>query len=311
MIRSAGDPGLWAAEVAARLRLLQSGFADGDPEARRHMVEEELDRALKQVALGKRAEYIDALEAEFPTLEASGQNASAPAQAAAPCLPDEPMALAARLVETLPLAGQERDAVMNCLEQAGLVRYTGAVAGAEPPEELQEWMDKLLGGKHLDAVRSYRLLNVLVELASNMDQLVWQVWKKVAPKTLIRQETSRVNDLRKMLGPYLSGDPEISTDQIKQNVARTRQLNSGLLASICAVGGAYSFELLNRMSPDSIRQLAQAERGPFESAEKKCWRKHNDVFNEFSQVSIEKEYLDAVKKYTEKLVLGAQAVRNL
>src|SRR4029434_22536 len=59
----------WAAELAARLRLLQSSFADDPPEMRERILNEELEQALKAVSLGKRKESIEALAEEFPVLE--------------------------------------------------------------------------------------------------------------------------------------------------------------------------------------------------------------------------------------------------
>ena len=55
---------------------------------------------------------------------------------------------------------------------------------------------------------------------------------------------------------------------------------------------------------------AEAEPGVFESIEKKCWRKYSAVFGEMNEAAVEREILDAIKKYTEKLVLGADAAKT-
>jgi hypothetical protein len=309
--RVSTEAGIWAAEVASRLRLLQASLADGETEARIHLLEEELDRSLKQVALGKRSDYFDALDSEFPTFEARvSQEAPAGDAASPPAMPADPYSLARMLAESVPASGPERDAVMDYLEQAGFVRYK-AVNGGEVPEEAEAFFKKLLGDKPLDAGRAYRLMNVMVEYVTNIDQIVWMTWKRVAPKSLVQQEGGRANDFRKAIAPYLSGDPEISTEEIKQQVARTRKLISGMLSSIGGACATYAASLLDRLSPEMVKQKAQEEPGSmFETVEKKCWRRYNDMHKEFSHSVVEKELLEAVRKYTEKMVLGA-AVKDL
>ena len=61
----------WAAGLAARLRLLQASFADDPLEVRERTLRDELEQALKTVALGQRKECIEALATEFPVPEAS------------------------------------------------------------------------------------------------------------------------------------------------------------------------------------------------------------------------------------------------
>ena len=177
-------------------------------------------------------------------------------------------------------------------------------------EELRERLQKLAPGKRLDQARALRILDVLIEFVCSLDQLVWQVWKNIAPKSLIRHETGKHGDFRKTLGPYLTGDPEVSTEQIKQLVNKTRKLVAGLMAAMATVGEIQTQKFLDRLSPDAIRKQAEAEPGVFESIEKKCWRKYSAVFGEMNEAAMEREILDAIKKYTEKLVLGTDAAKT-
>ena len=64
----------WAAGVAARLRLLQASFADDPLEVRERTLRDELEQALKTVALGQRKEYMEALAMEFPVPEGSKED---------------------------------------------------------------------------------------------------------------------------------------------------------------------------------------------------------------------------------------------
>ena len=80
----------WAAELAARLRLLQSSFADDSPETRERMLSEELEQALKAVSLGKRKNCIEALAEEFPVPESGDLPHRTGQTTELPTAPDEP-----------------------------------------------------------------------------------------------------------------------------------------------------------------------------------------------------------------------------
>src|ERR1700676_3712645 len=56
----------WAANVAARLWMLQTSFADDPPDARREYLVEEIERSIKDVVESRRAEYLTALMERFP-----------------------------------------------------------------------------------------------------------------------------------------------------------------------------------------------------------------------------------------------------
>jgi hypothetical protein len=172
-------------------------------------------------------------------------------------------------------------------------------------------MEKLAPGKALDLGRALRLLDVLIEVTGSLDQLVWQVWKNIAAKSVIQREAGAYADFRKILAPYLSGDSEVSTEQIKQIVNKTRKLVSGLMAAMGTVGEINASKYLDRLSPETIKKLAEADSGVFESLEKKCWRKYTGVFDSLNRAALEREVLDAIKKYTEKLVLGSDVANSL
>ena len=299
----------WAARLAARLRLVQASFADDSPETRERTLREEVEQALKTVALGQRKECIEALAMEFPVPESGKQN-GADGKTGRATVPEEPAILVERVIDLMQaMPPNERESIVAQFVAAGLLP-AGNGATADISEELRERLQKLAPGKHLDQARALRILDVLIEFVWSLDQLVWQVWKSIAPKSLIRHETGKHSDFRKTLGPYLTGDSEVSTEQIKQLVKKTRKLVSGLMAAMGTVGEMHSQKFLDRLSPDAIRKQAEAEPGVFESIEKKCWRKYSAVFGEMNEAAMEREILDAIKKYTEKLVLGTDAAKT-
>ena len=128
----------------------------------------------------------------------------------------------------------ESEAIVAQFVAAGI--FPASNGTTDVSEELRERLQKLAPGKRLDQARALRILDVLIEFVCSLDQLVWQVWKNIAPKSLIRHETGKHGDFRKTLGPYLTGDPEVSTEQIKQLVNKTRKLVAGLMAAMATVG---------------------------------------------------------------------------
>lgn len=296
----------WAAGTAARLRLLQVSFADDPPETRERTLRDELEQALKTVALGQRKDCIEALAMEFPEPESAKENGAVEKM----IVPDDPVALTERLLTLMrAMPPQETEPIIAQFVAAGFIPASNGV-NQEMSEELRERLQKLVPGRQLDHKRALRILDILIEFVWSLDQLVWQVWKSIAPKSLIRPETGKYSDFRKTLGPYLTGDSEVSTDQVKQLVHKTRKLVSGLMAAMGTLGEIHTQKFLERLSPEAIRKQAEADPGVFESIEKKCWRKYTTVFAERSAAT-EKEILDAIKKYTEKLVLGTDAAKTL
>ena len=302
----------WAAELAARLRLLQSSFADDPPEMRERILNEELEQALKAVALGKRKECIEALEEEFPVPEAADLSRRTEKAPDLPPAKDDPAVLVERLLNLVrTMAPEESAAILKQIHDSGLLPPGMQGASLEVPEELLKRMEKLAPGKPLNLRRALLLLEILIEVTGNLDQLVWRVWKNIAAKSVIQHEAGAYGDFRKILAPYLSGDSEVSTDQMKQIVNKTRKLASGLMAAMGTVGEINANKYLDRLSPDAIKKIAEADSGVFENLEKKCWRKYIGVFESLNRASIEREVLDAIRKYTEKLVLGADVANSL
>jgi hypothetical protein len=299
----------WAAGLAARLRLLQASFADDPLEVRERTLRDELEQALKTVALGQRQECIEALAMEFPVPEASKEDGAGKAKVAEATVPETPSVLVDRLIGlTRRMSPAECESIVAQFAAAGLLRASNGAT--EISEELKERLQKLAPGKRLDQARALRILDVLIEFAWSLDQLVWEVWKSIAPRSIIRHESGKHDDFRKTLGPYLTGDSEVSTEEVKQLVNKTRKLVSGLMAAMGTMGEIHIQKFLKRLSPDAIRRQAEAEPGVFESIEKKCWRKYTTIFTEMNEAAVEREILDAIKKYTEKLVLGADAAKS-
>ena len=303
----------WANGLGSRLRLIQASFAEDDVATRQQYLSEEISRALKTVPPTKRRAFLQALAERFPAWEGAPT-----AQKKASEVELSPEELVTRLVEIAPfLTIAQRRAFAEQLEAGGLVASRPAQAAAAPatpvgssfgatvevPEELQRKLG-IGADKVLSQMRVLRLIAVLSEFSVTLDQLSWNVWKQVAPKSIVRRDGGPEGDFRKIAGPYLMGDDEVSTAQISQVVDKTRQLLAGLLAAIGSTGETFARHLLARVSPSAIKEKADAESGFFVGPEQKCWRKYVEIFNEINGVSIESEINGILAQNTEELILG-------
>ena len=300
------DEARWAHQVGARLKLVQAGFAEDSEAARRDYLAEELDRAVKELAPGKRRSFLQALEERFPTWDTS------PGSPTPTSAEEAPEALADRLAEMAPyLSTEQKKALGEHLQNAGFVVLQDVVVPSkastpqfqEIPVELQRKLG-IDAGANLDSDRVLRLIAVLADLAVTLDQVAWNVWKSLAPKSPVRREGGAAGDFRKIGGPYLLGDKEVSTAQINLVIDKTRQLIAGLLAAVGATGETFARQHLARFSPDAIKRLAEEESGFFVGPEQKCWRKYVALFNDLSGLKVEKEISAGIVKYAEDLILG-------
>ncbi len=300
---------LWAVALAARLRTLQANFADDDPATRQSFLVEEIERSLKGCVPEKRRAMLDALAVRFPSMQMSGPAPDAKAKApAAPPPPLTPEELLQRLLESVPkLSGAQRSEFTDKLAAAGLLQVVvtekGGGTGLEIPPELQKRLN-LPAGQSLHAERSGKALAMLLDMVLTMDQLVWTLWKQLAPKSMVRREA----DLAKLSGEYLAGSTEVSTAQVTQTLERTRKMVAGLLGAVGRAGGAYARERARLFDPNAIRADAGAEKKWNESLEFACWRKYEQLSKEYgAEPVIEKNIQEAVAKAAENLIMGRPA----
>ncbi len=305
-LRSQNDA-VWAADLSARLRALQTSFADDASDQRQRYLSEELDQALQEVAPSDRAARLRSLAERFPVWDGAAAVVAAP-----PPADDSPEELVRKLAALAPeLSDPGRSALSRQLAAAGFEIRSSSAPAARPstdvggiPPELQ----KRLGiepGQALDGTRVLRLIAALSEFMVTLDHLAWSVWKNLAPQSIVRREGGAAGDFRKIAAPYLLGDTEVSTAQISLVVDKTRQLIAGLLAAIGSTGETFARQYLARFSPVEIKAAADAEAGFFLGPEQKCWRRYLALFNETSGVAIEQEISKIVAKYTESLITGA------
>ena len=125
-------------------------------------------------------------------------------------------------------------------------------------------------GTPLSPERSIKLLGGLTDVVLALDALVWTLWRQIAPKSNIRREA----ELAKLAGPYLSGDPEVSTQLLSQPLEKTRKLIAGMIGAMGRASSTYAKKHTSRFAPEVIEDWAKMEKKWSESLEQAAWRKY-------------------------------------
>ena len=313
MAKFSEDELKWAAQAASQLRFLQADCTDVDPTEREHYLEDEIRRSLKDVVREKHPQYLEALAEQFPTGEGGDGEARAARSnghaAPAELTPEELLAQMVKIAPLLPRRklhefGQE-------LQKAGYLELqTTALADAPPGELLKRFpMDPLA---QVDLQRLYRLLIALADFVLSLDQLGWNLWKAMSPRSQVRRDATFNGDLRQAGARYLSGDTEVSIGQLTQIIDRLRQLVAGVMGSIGPAARSFSQRHLARFGPDAIKDLAAAEGGGmFANAEQKNWRKYIQLAKDLNEDAVEAEMVECVARYAEGLMRGTTSTPNL
>ena len=295
------EESLWATGLAARLRLIQANFADDPPATRQSYISDEIERALKDVVPSKRPLYLGALSERFPAWQTVGSTAPEPGAPPSPGLPETPEALLGRLLETVPtLSPEVREDFVKRLRVAGLVSGPAAEFPIEIPPEYQKKLG-LPPGKALNPERAIKLLAAMSDLTLAMDQLVWALWKQIAPQSNVRKE----GELGKLTGPYLVGDTEVSTQQLVQIIERTRKMIASLLGAIGRGSSNYARKHVAQFAPEVIEDLARIEKKAWEGLESVSWKKYVQLAKEYAtEPVIDNEIQKVIAKAAENLMMG-------
>ena len=283
----------WAAKLAGRLRVIQASFNDRPGQTRAGYLLEEIQRALKPVPESERAEYLDALTLLFPTAE--------PPPAPPPPAPPSPptsLEMVDALVEKFQGASaEERAAIRDRLRAAGLL--TTIPDAPTIPPELRGKLG-LRPDEPLDPERFRKLFVTFAELVLTLDHVIWSIWKKLAPKSSLRRESSE--QLRVLLGRYLQGDREVATYQIAQLLERTRQLTVALVSAFGSAGESFARWYLGSYAPEKVRSSVEAgSHGFLSNMDQRCWRRYVELAERLNGPLIEEQFVSGVVSYVEKL----------
>jgi hypothetical protein len=296
------DQETWARKLAAQLKLVQSDFAESDSEQRCVALSDAIDNHLRPIAPEQRAQYLLSLADHFPAGMSGEAYKSTPENANA--IEQTPEELVNRLVQMAPVLSKRKlQELGTLLQAAGYLEVKTTTLLDAPSEELVKRFP-IEPGQMVDLQRAYRLLATMGDFIFSMDQLVWQVWRSIAPSSRIRKDVTPSGDFRVMGGRYLSGDKEVAIAQISAIIDRLRQLIAGIIAGIGPAGRGFSRKHLATFSPEAIREVASLESGFMVSIEQKCWRKYSELAKDLSEDMIQSEILEALGRYAEDLMKG-------
>ncbi len=282
----------WASGLAARLRLIQANFADDPSTVRQGYLAEEIERSLKSVSPTRKKAHLDCLAERFPSWE--GVRTAAASDARVGTVPVTPDELIAKLVEIAPtLSPDARAAFSKQLQAAGLVVKESADVFLDLPPELQKRLG-LAPGKPLQIERAIKLLAVTAELTLALDQLVWALWKQLAPQSTIKREA----EFNRLAGSYLTGDAEVSTAQLSQLIEKSRKLVTALLNAVGLAGKYYAKEYARYLSPEAIKDVAQMSKRTLETMDAAVGRV-------FERTAAEHATEDAIQNNLQKAVVKA------
>jgi len=290
---------LWSQELGGRLRMLQASFAEDPPATREKYSVEEIERSLKGIAESRRNEYLDALTRCFPGPERIGMAPSNPTPAAAEPVKKTVEELAEELLGRVDEFNNEgKEWLLSKLLATGLIAAPDQIL--DLPPELRGKLG-LNPEQALDEERLAKLFAVLLEMVGTLDNLIWNLWKAIAPKSVVQRDAT--DNFRRTIGRYLAGDREVATLQITQAVDRTRQLLAGLLSAIGPTGETYARHHLETFAPEKIR--ASVETGNFiTNVEQKCWRRYVSLAEQLNGPAIEEHIVNSIVTYTEEVVSG-------
>lgn len=305
MAKPPNDLNQRVASLANRLRLVQLDFADEAEDLRREQLAEEVERALTGVVPDQREEFLRRLGEMFPSWD-SNVAVTPPTAAPARSGVDErelknASFLVERLMELAPrLSPEEKGAAAARLAKAGLVMQTGGGGGIPETaaEKLRQRMH-LSANQQLDSARVAELAVLLAELAVSLDQVVWNTWKTIAPRSDLR----RSGDLGRTMGRFAAGDEDTARGQVKTDLERVRQLTAALISSVGQSGRQFAQRHVYRFGVEAIRDAA----GPgtiMKPQAVKCWEKYVELAGSMDAVTLETELLQTIAKYAEDLVKG-------
>lgn len=306
----ANDMSQRLAATVNHLRMVQISCAEDDQEKRSAYLQDILRRSVESVLPEQRRDFLGAVKNRFPSWDTTSAPAS-PQDADAALGEDTPESLAARLVDFAQfLDDEEREAVATKLRSGGFGTQEAepAPAAATPgdpvvlPERTQKALQHLmreLGTDRLDLTRLVKLVALLATYAGNSDQVLWNTWRTVAPRSAIR----RPCDLRKNMASYVAGSKDVSGVDLKNHVDRLRRLTAAVIAATGQVGTRLSRQHLAKLAPTEIEAHVKREGGGLlASHEYKCWNRYLKLANEISEEHIEHAVKQSVAEFTESLM---------
>lgn len=304
------NPNQWAAGVAQRLKMIQSNWAEEELQVRREYLHDEIARSIEDLSSADRAICLEALMKQFP--QGISSTMEMPAMAAEPTVrqPATVKEACAQLTALLRNASDEdKEFVCNQLQANGI---SVATAGDQEGEALDigpEMIRKLRlkPGTVINSSRVTRLMIHLLESVLSVDDLVWNLWQKIAPNSSVRRKGRA--DLRYLVGTYLTNSPSVSFSDVTSAVELSRRVNTSLLGAMGPLGKNFAQKYLQKYSPEAINAAVDLEGGGgfLKAKAVLCWQKYDELSSDLNEQTISNLLFEILANYAEELIMGPKA----
>jgi len=290
--------------TANRLRMVQVGFADEAAPARRQYLSEELKQALAKVLPTERAAFLEELRSNFPTWDQQVELGNQQAAASQTDLAElrDPSFLVTRLIElSAHLTVDQRTVLAHRLAEAGL----SSGGGDWPLEADRAFKQKMQipEDKRVDAARLMDLAGMLTDFVNSIQQVAWNTWRTLAPRSTLRNPGRFSLTAAKFAG----NDQNVPRGQIAQELDLLRGLIASVIASVGQAGKQFARKHLGTFAPASIQQAAQSEGNPplvGSRWDTYYWRKYDELAKPLDEAAIDAEIMQAIGTYAESLMKG-------
>ena len=155
-------------------------------------------------------------------------------------------------------------------------------------------------------------LAIFAEYYIGLETIIWRTWQELAPTSPVKRDPTPLGDVKKMSARYLQRDTDVSSEQLRQIVERTRKVMGGLLGAIPAGGAAFLERFLSEFGPDKIAALAKADKslgGWTEDA--KNWSKYKKMVEDQQGQVFEEKMYEAIARKAEALMGGTARKETL
>lgn len=296
-------------ELAQRLRLLQAELADESDEVRRECLSGEILRATEEMGLlpEDRPAFLAGLAAEFPTWSEGpvAMAPAAPSEAAPAKLPTDPNALVGALLELWPhLPDESRAALTERLVLGGVAAVSRGGGGGVDSGDLKELTNAMQGGDitHADVHRMAQLLALLSATVLQFESVGWNAWAQIGQGS----RYTRGTPLRRNLARFVSGNPDVSIEQVKGDVEKLRKLLAALVASMSQAASAYGDRVWHEFAPEAIRAVSKSAMIP-QMAKANCWDTYCERSGRLRDEEVTRDFMGAVQRIVEELLMGSRS----
>ena len=295
-----------AAGTANRLRLAQTDFADSPEKTRQDYLADVVGQAIAELMPQERTVFLEELLKLFPTWDINvdvGVRSELDSGRTARDLRElqDPGFLIARLAElSQGLDEKERKVLQERLRVAGLVDLPQPELPAEPVQRVRS-AAQMAAKAPLDPGRALDAAAITMELACTLDQLAWRTWKEMK-EIASRTPFQHPGELRRLLGRFLGGDPDISRTQVQEDVQKLRQLMAAMIGAFRVAGRKFANRHQMTFAPAVIE--GNVSPGWIKGKDAACWEKYKELAGSLDVAAIENEILGSFVATAEELMRG-------